>query len=388
MRKGEEKKRPGRSPDKSAFYAALLLITIPTILFFVFVCPHLVSYFGFMVVVIPVYVVIGCIVVLCIASQMDPGRIPPGDKDNIKLYMKDSNTGDDVILNSGGNNPNSENTTPEYTENTDTNAHTDSNTNDDVNDVKLSSLIPPTNYYYNKNKYDKKSDAPRVLVSVKGVPVTIRWCQTCSILRPPRASHCSDCDRCVEGFDHHCPWVGNCVGKRNYKFFILFIYSCTFMAVYVFGFSLLRLIWLVMEGNNFFDAVIDSPVSMILVIYTFFLFWSVGILSGYHSWLVSNGITTNEEMKGLYDEESPYTKGNFFVNIWHVYFVPWWPSISKNSQIFSKTSKLKKLIRNDYEVDDEVDDEEKAESVRIRKLKSTPKNRAETAQLLREDNIV
>lgn len=55
--------------------------------------------------------------------------------------------------------------------------------------------------------------------------VTDTWCTTCHIYRPPRASHCPDCDNCVRDFDHHCPFTRNCIGARNYPFFILFLVS-------------------------------------------------------------------------------------------------------------------------------------------------------------------
>lgn len=64
----------------------------------------------------------------------------------------------------------------------------------------------------------------RYSVSVKGHMFFIRFCKTCGIYRPPRTSHCSDCETCVERFDHHCPWVGTCIGKNNYPYFFTFVF--------------------------------------------------------------------------------------------------------------------------------------------------------------------
>mmetsp|Transcript_77795 Transcript_77795/g.128544 ORF Transcript_77795/g.128544 Transcript_77795/m.128544 type:complete len:263 (-) Transcript_77795:163-951(-) len=55
-----------------------------------------------------------------------------------------------------------------------------------------------------------------------------RHCKWCGKFKPDRCHHCRVCRTCILKMDHHCPWIYNCVGFYNYKFFILLLfYSAT-----------------------------------------------------------------------------------------------------------------------------------------------------------------
>nr|XP_009413043.1 PREDICTED: protein S-acyltransferase 10-like isoform X4 [Musa acuminata subsp. malaccensis] len=57
-------------------------------------------------------------------------------------------------------------------------------------------------------------------------------CTYCNIIQPPRAKHCHDCDKCVLQFDHHCVWLGTCIGQGNHCRFWWYIFEETILCVW------------------------------------------------------------------------------------------------------------------------------------------------------------
>ena len=49
------------------------------------------------------------------------------------------------------------------------------------------------------------------------------FCPYCLVKKAYRSMHCLVCQKCVYDFDHHCFWVGNCIGKNNYTLFFIFL---------------------------------------------------------------------------------------------------------------------------------------------------------------------
>ncbi|KAI5208404.1 hypothetical protein AUEXF2481DRAFT_41323 [Aureobasidium subglaciale EXF-2481] len=139
-------------------------------------------------------------------------------------------------------------------------------------------------------------------------------CRTCNFTKPARSKHCSLCGVCVARCDHHCAWINNCVGRHNYRYFLLLLFSIGIVELYG-----AYLCWHILAphlhlgnssygwfekkfwaelGNAFVFAMSIGGISVagvgLLAITTMPLPFA---LFAYHLYLVWAGMTTNESAK-------------------------------------------------------------------------------------------
>ncbi len=141
----------------------------------------------------------------------------------------------------------------------------------------------------------------------------------CNVFKPERCHHCSACNRCVLNMDHHCPWINNCVGFWNRKYFMLlliYVLLTTYFVFFTMAYDFVQTIkW---ELDAFYFSSADRDQSMLIKYTLIQLCFIVNTIVGtlmtfflkFHIYLVSSNKTTIENMeKANKDRKSMYDSG-------------------------------------------------------------------------------
>ncbi|XP_033743053.1 palmitoyltransferase ZDHHC15B-like isoform X1 [Pecten maximus] len=146
-------------------------------------------------------------------------------------------------------------------------------------------------------------DLPIVNRTSSGLP---RYCEKCKCIKPDRCHHCSVCGACVLKMDHHCPWVNNCVGFTNYKFFVQFLGYALIYCLYVAATSVkyFILFWSG-EGNR------DMGKFHVLFLFFVSIMFGISLISlfGYHCYLTASNRSTLEAFRSPIFQSGPDKNG-------------------------------------------------------------------------------
>lgn len=117
-----------------------------------------------------------------------------------------------------------------------------------------------------------------------------RWCKWCMKYKPDRCHHCRTCNVCVLRMDHHCPWVYNCIGFRNHKYFFLLLFYLVLDLLYTGVTMFDSVLWSTRADVNMWTMVVLTAVEIIVI----FLGVSGSCFFIFHCWLMGNAMTTLE----------------------------------------------------------------------------------------------
>jgi palmitoyltransferase ZDHHC9/14/18 len=105
--------------------------------------------------------------------------------------------------------------------------------------VTLNPGIAPKCTAARPSKDDRAAGRDCGYVKIRRLVVPTPYCYTCELVRKPRTSHCAICDNCVHRFDHHCTFIGACIGEGNFgHFYFLVILSAAYS-----GYIVTVLVW-------------------------------------------------------------------------------------------------------------------------------------------------
>lgn len=141
-------------------------------------------------------------------------------------------------------------------------------------------------------------------------PVTVRYCSTCHIWRPPRTSHCSVCNSCIAALDHHCIFLNNCVGQRNHSVFLWFLLSTVTCCILLAILSFVQIFHYLMVSNSeiktFRESITKHPVAFLLAIYSLLGLVYPWMLLLCHLFLTSFNVTTREYLSNYQTRGTVY----------------------------------------------------------------------------------
>jgi len=130
----------------------------------------------------------------------------------------------------------------------------------------------------------------------------INKCKFCKDLKVLRSHHCQVCGVCVFKMDHHCPWINNCVGHYNHRYFVLFLTWLMLGCIYVSIFSLPILFsssTKLKKSHEFSFVSILCLVGMLLM--TFFNTWNWFLVikgnTTIEFWTLKSGFRTDQRIK-------------------------------------------------------------------------------------------